>query len=113
MPAVCGFGGMRDHGGSLSFAPRLPAALDRLAFRVCFAGRRLGIEVLHGQARYMLLDGEPFEITHHGEALTVAHGEPVSRPIPAAPDRPAPRQPKGRAPVRRRSSGRGPRPDQG
>ena len=26
--AVCGFGGMRDHGGSLSFTPRLPEALE-------------------------------------------------------------------------------------
>ena len=28
--AVAGFGGMRDHGGELSFSPRLPAALTRL-----------------------------------------------------------------------------------
>ncbi len=31
--AVAGFGGLRDHGGELSFRPRLPAALTRLAFR--------------------------------------------------------------------------------
>ena len=30
--AVAGFGGMRDHGGALSFAPRLPQRLTRLAF---------------------------------------------------------------------------------
>ena len=30
--AVAGFGGMRDHGGVLTFAPRLPARLERLAF---------------------------------------------------------------------------------
>ena len=36
--AVAGFGGLRDHGDRLSFAPRLPARLERLAFRlVCRA----------------------------------------------------------------------------
>jgi hypothetical protein len=37
--AVAGFGGMRDHGGRLTFAPRLPAALPRLA-RPAAAARR-------------------------------------------------------------------------
>ena len=31
--AVAGFGGMRDHDGRLTFAPRLPPLLDRLVFR--------------------------------------------------------------------------------
>src|SRR5690625_3831674 len=30
LAAVAGFGGMRDHGGTLTFAPRLPAGLNRL-----------------------------------------------------------------------------------
>ena len=38
---VAGFGGARDHGGALSFAPQLPARLERLAFRLRVAGRRL------------------------------------------------------------------------
>ena len=42
--AVAGFGGMRDHDGVLSFAPRLPEQLDRLAFRLCFRGRRLLVD---------------------------------------------------------------------
>ena len=45
--AVAGFGGMRDHDGSLSFAPRLPERLSRLAFGLCFRGRRLRVEVDH------------------------------------------------------------------
>ena len=55
--AVCGFGGMRDHGGSLSFTPRLPQALSRLSFRVCFNGRRLQVGVGHGEARYSAARG--------------------------------------------------------
>ena len=99
--AVCGFGGMRDHGGSLSFKPRLPRSLTRLCFRVCFNGRLLQVEVGHGEARYSLLEGEPLDITHHDDAVTVASGEAVGHPIPPAPDLPAPKQPAGRAPAHR------------
>ena len=45
--AVAGFGGMRDHDGALSFTPRLPQRLTRLAFGMCFRGRRLRVEVTH------------------------------------------------------------------
>jgi alpha,alpha-trehalose phosphorylase len=108
LAAVVGFGGMRDQGGALSFDPRIPGDLSRLAFRISFRGRRLKVEVDSGQALYTLLDGVPIEITHHGEPVTVAPGEPVTRPIPAAPVREPPQQPPGRAPARRRSPMHGP-----
>ena len=41
LATVAGFGGMRDHDGNLSFAPRLSPQLERLAFRISFRGRRL------------------------------------------------------------------------
>jgi alpha,alpha-trehalose phosphorylase len=100
--AVAGFGGMRDHGGSLSFAPRLPEALERLAFRLSFKGRRIKVEVDRRQARYTLRDGAPLEISHHGDSLTIAPDQPVTRKIPPAPRREPPQQPPGRAPARRR-----------
>jgi alpha,alpha-trehalose phosphorylase len=100
--AVAGFGGMRDHGGSLSFAPRLPEALERLAFRLSFKGRRIKVEVDRRQARYTLRDGAPLEISHHGDSLTIAPDQPVTRKIPSAPRREPPQQPPGRAPARRR-----------
>ncbi|MBV9309707.1 MAG: glycoside hydrolase family 65 protein, partial [Solirubrobacterales bacterium] len=100
--AVLGFGGMRDHGGTLSFAPHLPEALVRVAFRISFRGRRLLVEIRHEQAHYSLLDGNPLEISHHGEALTLNGKGPVSRHIPAAPHGEPPTQPPGRAPARRR-----------
>jgi alpha,alpha-trehalose phosphorylase len=99
--AVAGFGGMRDHDGRLSFAPRLPEAITRLAFRLGFRGRRLLVEVERQRATYSLLEGSPLEISHHGQPLTVA-GRRVVRPIRAAPAREAPSQPPGRAPLRRR-----------
>jgi alpha,alpha-trehalose phosphorylase len=100
--AVLGFGGMRDHGGSLSFEPRLPGELSRLAFRLSFRGRRLKVEVDRGQARYVMLEGAPLEIAHEGEAVTLTQDEPVTRPVSIPPPREPPQQPPGRAPVRRR-----------
>src|SRR5205814_6976018 len=60
--AVAGFGGMRDHDGVLAFAPRLPARLQRLAFRLLFRGRRLRVEVTRKQATYTLVEGGPLEV---------------------------------------------------
>ena len=102
--AVAGFGGMRDHDGRLTFAPRLPARLERLAFGMLFRGRRLRIEVTKPEATYALLDGDPLELGHHGETLTVSKKRSATRPIPPIAERPAPTQPPGRAP-RRRGSG--------
>ncbi len=103
--AVAGFGGMRDHGGRLAFAPRLPERLNRLAFGLCFRGRRLKVEVDQQQARYSLRQGEPLEIAHHGETFDVTGAEPVMRAIPPAQTRDLPKQPPGRAPARRRPAG--------
>ena len=50
-----------------------------------FRGRRLAVEVTSPQATYQLLEGEPLEIAHHGDALPGLGGEPVSRPIPPLP----------------------------
>lgn len=99
--AVAGFGGMRDHDGSLTFAPRLPERLSRLAFGLCFRGRRLKVEVEPQKARYSLLEGAPLEIAHHGETINVTTEAPATRTIPAPPARDAPTQPHGRAPARR------------
>jgi alpha,alpha-trehalose phosphorylase len=95
---VAGFGGMRDYGETLQFAPRLPSHLTRLGFGVLYRGRRLRVEVRAEEATYELLGGEPVEFIHHGELITVTADEPLSCPIPPAPQRPAPHSPEGRAP---------------
>ncbi len=101
LAAVAGFGGMRDHDGKLTFAPRLPPRLERLVFRLLFRGRRLKVEVNKAHATYTLLDGDSLEIGHHGQTISVSTKEPVERPIPPAVERPPPNQPPGRAPTRR------------
>jgi alpha,alpha-trehalose phosphorylase len=100
--AVAGFGGMRDHDGALRFAPRLPERLTRLAFGICFRDRRLRVEITHEQARYLLLEGPPLQITHHGQTITVANPELVSRPIPEITEGEALTQPAERSPAPRR-----------
>ena len=98
---VDGFGGRRMRHGKICFAPRLPRGLTRLAFTISARGRRLHVEIYPDQATYLLRDeGEPLELQHHGEPLSVT-SQPQSRPIPAAVDRPRPSQPPGREPRRR------------
>jgi alpha,alpha-trehalose phosphorylase len=102
--AVAGFGGMRDHDGALSFIPRLPERLTRMAFGMCFRGRRLRIELTHGWARYSLQEGQPLQVTHHGQTITISTRRPVSRPIPEIAAGELPKQPRGRSPSRRTPS---------
>jgi alpha,alpha-trehalose phosphorylase len=99
--AVAGFGGMRDHAAVLEFAPRLPPRLARLAFRLMFQGRRLKIDITKDSASYVLLDGEPLDISHDGELVTLVRDQPTTREVEPITPRPAPSQPEGRAPARR------------
>ena len=99
--AVAGFGGMRDHGGKLTFAPRLPGALTRMRFRVMFCDRSLLVDVNHENAVYSLIEGQPLEISHHGEKGRVTRRRKLTLPIPALEPREAPTQPPGREPLKR------------
>ena len=102
---VSGFGGLRDTDGTFSFAPRLPEGLTRLAFTLFIRGRRLRVEITHAEARYTLADGDPLEIVHHGQPVSLSAAKPQTRPIPAASPRPRPSQPPGREPVHRQPTG--------
>ncbi|MFD1659126.1 glycoside hydrolase family 65 protein [Streptomyces caeni] len=101
---VKGFGGMRRHGRSAAFAPRLPEQLNRLCFTVVLRQQALRVEVTGSAARYLLLGDEPLEITHHGEPLPLTPSVTVERPIPPARSQPEPEQPPGRRPAGARKS---------
>jgi alpha,alpha-trehalose phosphorylase len=102
---VMGFGGMRDRGETLAFAPRLPDGLTRLAFSILRRGQCLRVDVTTREAKYSLTGGQAaLHLSHHGEPLDLTCAAPIIRPIPGAPERPAPSQPPGREP-RRRSPG--------
>ncbi len=99
---IWGFGGMRDEGGTLYFAPRLPDSLTRVVFRVMCRSHRLLVDVRRSEAHYSLLEGELLEIAHHGQPVRLEAGRPAVMGIPSAPAREAPVQPAGREPMRRR-----------
>lgn len=82
MVLVQGFGGMRDHGGRLSFRPRLPAAISALSFPVTVRGQTVDVAVTAKDASYRLRSGEPLTITHWDEPLKLVAGEATTLPVP-------------------------------
>ncbi|MBM2616403.1 glycoside hydrolase family 65 protein [Actinoplanes sp. LDG1-06] len=105
---VAGLGGMRDHHGVLSFAPRLPRGIERLAFSLLWRGLRLRVTIRPHEAVYSLRGADggdaKLELWHHGTPLLLTTDAAVSRPIPpVVPLTPEPSQPAGRGPVRRRT----------
>jgi alpha,alpha-trehalose phosphorylase len=99
---VCGFGGMRHQDGQISFAPRLPEGLAAISFNVRVKGRHLRVEVTGTTAKYLLKEGEPLVVSHHGEELTISKDKTAERPVPRIVQPPRPSQPPGREPVNRR-----------
>ncbi|MFN2608360.1 MAG: glycoside hydrolase family 65 protein [Acidimicrobiales bacterium] len=95
---VAGFGGFRDQGGRLCFAPRLPEGLSRLAFVMALRGGRLRVEVSAASATYSRPQGLTLAVAHHGREITVSPGHPITLAIPAVSPRPRPAQPPGREP---------------
>jgi alpha,alpha-trehalose phosphorylase len=104
MALVCGFGGLRYREGVLSFAPRLSEGLTRLAFHLVFRGRRVHTEIARPTVTYSLKEGDPLEIVHDGEKVTLTTDKPVTRPLASVPSLPRPSQPPGREPMHRRPS---------
>ncbi len=121
MVAVAGFGGMRDHDGVLTFAPRLPPSLDRLVFRMRFAGRVIEVEIRRNKAAaaaspessetiatgeqratYRLVEGESLHTRHHGDPVVLTPERPVALDIPMVAHVPSVSQPAGRAPAPRK-----------
>jgi len=97
--AVAGFGGMRDHGETLDFSPRLPAALSRLRFRMLYRGCRLQVSVDREEVTYELIAGDALQITHHHEPVSLqGAGAVQTRGIQRIVPRERPAQPPGREP---------------
>ncbi len=96
---VAGLGGLRDDGGQMSFAPRLPNEIERVAFRVTFHGNTLRVEVTRGEARYRSRpDGRPLVFLHWGTELSLPPGGSMVLPIPGVEPLASPAQPLHREP---------------
>ena len=101
MAVVAGLGGMRHHGDSLGFAPRLPGGIRRLTFRMTFLGRLIRVRIDHARVTYSLVSGKPLSFDHYGKPVRLGTRGSVARSIPRLRSTRAPEQPPGRAPARR------------
>jgi alpha,alpha-trehalose phosphorylase len=84
LTVVAGFGGLRDHGTELSFAPNLPGSLTALRFGLLYRGRRVRVQIGPTDVQYTLLAGDPLEIRHQSDRITLVPGATVTRPLVAA-----------------------------
>lgn len=103
---VAGFGGLRDDEGILSLDPHLPDGISCLRFRLRWKDFRLTVDAHHDTVTYTLRDGPDGSLTirHAGDDVVLNTGGPTSVAVrPRHPMLPAPQQPAGREPVRRRA----------
>jgi alpha,alpha-trehalose phosphorylase len=102
LAVIAGLGGLRDDGEELSFLPRLPTALARVAFRVTFGGNTLRVEITPDGASYSSRrEGAPLHFLHGIEPVDLAPGATVVRPLPPLEALAVPEQPPHRAPASR------------
>ena len=78
-----GFGGMRDHHGTLSFWPRrAPEDNALLRFTLTYRGQMLEIEIGLDKVEYALREGEGLVIHHETEEVQLTREHPVVvRPV--------------------------------
>ncbi len=101
---VAGFGGMRDHGGVLSFDPALPEGIARLRFSLRWHAARLHVTVETRQVTYAVDcdPGSSVVLRHVGEEIEVLPDKPVTLALERrVPMFPRPAQPPGREPAPR------------
>ncbi len=78
---VCGFGGMRDYAGELSFDPRLPADWPSLSFPLQWQGSALQVTVTKHELRVHVRSGEPVPFTVRDQAYIATAGDDVIVPL--------------------------------
>jgi alpha,alpha-trehalose phosphorylase len=83
MMLTYGFGGMRDHDGSLSFWPRrAPEENAILRFPVTYRGQLLEVEISLDKVEYALREGERLVIRHETEEVELTREDPTAvRPV--------------------------------
>ncbi len=80
---VYGFGGMRDHGGELTFDPRLPETWDALSFRLCWRGTRVLAELTADRLTLTVVEGDgDVPVRVRDTSYVVRPGAPVVVALP-------------------------------
>jgi alpha,alpha-trehalose phosphorylase len=107
LAVVAGFGGMRDHGGQLSFRPQLPPGWTRLCFRVVWRDTRIKVTAEGDQVSFEAAfegDDPPADaitVRHADQEIVLRHREPVTVAMSyVEPLTERPQQPIGREPIR-------------
>ncbi|PRB08975.1 glycoside hydrolase family 65 protein [Microbacterium sp. MYb64] len=75
---VCGFGGMRDHDGELSFDPRLPTDWPELSYPLQWHGSQLQITLTADQLLVEVRSGDPVSFSVRGAAHTASIDAPAA-----------------------------------
>jgi alpha,alpha-trehalose phosphorylase len=85
MMLTYGFGGMRDHDGTLSFWPRrAPEDNAILRFPLTYRGQLLEVEIALDKVEYALREGERLVIRHETEEIHLTRQNPLAvRPVSA------------------------------
>ena len=85
MVITYGFAGMREHGGRLSFRPRLPRKTKTAGFkfRVVIRGQMLEVNFdrVTDKVTYQLVEGSRLTIEHYGEEMNLDVGVPAVRDL--------------------------------
>ncbi len=78
-----GFGGMRDHDGTLSFSPRrAPEDNAILQFPIPYRGQALEVEIGMERVQYTLREGDSLVIRHETEEIRLTREQSVAvRPV--------------------------------
>jgi len=90
MALVFGFGGIRDFDGRLTIDPHLPRRFDELSFSLRFQRRQIRVRLTHDADQYVLDEGDPIDVTIHGETFKLAPGAPLHLDTAATPAVPEP-----------------------
>ena len=75
---VYGFGGMRDHGGRITFEPRLPEGWTRVSFHVTLLGTRVRVDVAQDALTLTVETGDSATVSVRGRTVRVTAGAPVT-----------------------------------
>jgi alpha,alpha-trehalose phosphorylase len=78
---VFGFGGMRDHGGVITFDPRLPESWTALTFRVTIRDTRMLVTVRPDSLDFAVEVGSTVTVSVRGKQVTVTKESPVTVPL--------------------------------
>ncbi|MFD2757772.1 glycoside hydrolase family 65 protein [Gulosibacter faecalis] len=79
--AVCGFAGMRDHGGDVNFDPRLPDDWEGIDFKLRLHGALVRVELRPESIRFEIEEGTEARLSVRHEELIVLAGDPVTVPL--------------------------------